>query len=524
MQQIYDYLASKGINSFDDFGYDIHAYIRYGNTQQLKDNASWDMSLNVLRFGDGDIDFRPLASMDVVAHEFGHGITDFQINWTYSGDRAAFHEGMSDIWGAILEYRIKGTSTYWKIGEQVTLGYQTLRNIQNTNDPNAFNPIADTFGSTQYDNGGTYTRSGVLSHWFYIVANGESGVNDVGTSYNVAGIGLDKAEQIIFEAVFNNYLDNTTTYAEVRTAMINATIALFCNNSREVATVTDAWRAVGVGAAFSGTTPSISGNTLVCTSQSFSVQNQIAGTSRNWWSSYTSGMTVSPTTSASTTATRVNNYSGTANLNLTLTGTGGCSTTITQPVQVGPLSTSQFTVSGTAGVCPGNNYVYTANPQGGHNSSYTYQWTKPANWTVNYQSANTISLYVPMYNPDYGAVSARINNGCAFSSYSGLTVYPGFGCGSGFYFSVYPNPASSILTVEMVEEEKSASEENMTNLLNETNTRYSVELLTDYGRRVVAQNSEAGIVSINTERLSKGLYILKIITKNEIFTERILIE
>lgn len=233
-QQIYDRLNNAhSINSFDDPasgpGFPIDAHIHYGNSSNDRDNAYWDGTNDVLLFGDGDTDFRPLASVDVVAHEYGHGITDFQIGWGSAGDQGAFNEGMSDVWGALMEFRIN-PGNVWQMGEQLTLTADCLRDLQNTNSSNAKNKIADTYGSSQYN--GTsdkYVKSGVLSHWAYLLANGGSGINGVSNSYNVQGVGMDLLEDLIVTAVFNNFLDNTTTYAQVRTGMINAAKSL-CSN------------------------------------------------------------------------------------------------------------------------------------------------------------------------------------------------------------------------------------------------------------------------------------------------------
>lgn len=247
LQQIYDYLRnSRNINSFDNNNRAIEAYFRYGNNT---DNAFWDIENDVLYFGQGVSLFNPLASLDVVAHEFGHGITDFQIGWAYTGTgiTSAFHEGMSDIWGAILEQRIRPNAT-WRIGEQVMAnGKPYLRNLETPTDNNAHQPIANTFGTSQYNSGDIYVKSGVLSHWFYILVNGKTSTNGVNNVYGVTGIGLDQAEQLIAEAVFNNYLDNTTTYPAIRTAMLNAATALFGSCSAQYIATANAWSAVGVG-------------------------------------------------------------------------------------------------------------------------------------------------------------------------------------------------------------------------------------------------------------------------------------
>lgn len=259
LQQIYDRLNNAhGINSFDDpvtgAGFPIQAHIRYGTATNDRDNAFWDGLNNILYFGSGDVTFRPVAALDAVAHEFGHGITDFQIGWANGGVQGSFNEGMSDIWGAIMEHRITGGNV-WQIGEQLTLNNTCLRDLQNTNSANVLRPMADTFGSTQYNtstgnpNADIYVRSGVLSHWAYLLANGGFGINGVGNGYSVNGIGMDQLENLIVHAVFNNFLDNTTSYDDVRNGMINAATALYGACSAQVIATRNAWYAVGVGQA-----------------------------------------------------------------------------------------------------------------------------------------------------------------------------------------------------------------------------------------------------------------------------------
>lgn len=523
LQQIYDHLNSFGINSFDDNGFAVDAHIHFGSTSAQKDNAFWDLDKNELVFGDGATILRPVASLDAIAHEFGHGISDLQMGWSLAGNLAAFHEGLSDIWGAIFEYRIKGVSSNnWKIGEQIALNNTSLRNIQNTNDAGAFLSISDTFMSSQYNGGDKYVRSGVFSHWFYVLVNGESGVNDLGNSYNVSGLGMDKAEEILLFAVYNNFFDFVTTYPDIRTAIINVAIEKYCNNSPEVRSVTNAWHAVGVGSVFSGTIPSISGNDPICTTQNFTIQNQISGTTLFWSSGNTSQMSVSPQSSATTTASRLNSYNGAVDLNVTLVGAASCTTTITRAVQVGAFNTGQVTVTGQTGVCNGNNYVYSAIVPGGHKTGYTYAWTKPANWTLNYQSANTISYYVPQYNPNYGTVRVSVYNGCGTTPHTGITVYPGSGCsGGGYYFTIFPNPSTALITVELVQENAEVvadSEKEFSDLV------YSIELVNDNGKKMLTETSKSKIISFETVNFPKGLYFLNIILKNEIITERVLIK
>jgi bacillolysin len=530
LQQIYDYLNNThNINSFDDSGHAIDAFVRYGINTSQRDNASWDLTLDVLYFGQGVSTFRPLASIDVVAHEFGHGITDFQIGWAYTGERAAFHEGMSDIWGAILEQRIRPSAT-WRIGEQVTLNNPYLRNLQNTNDPNAHTKIANTFGSSQYNSGGTYVRSGVFSHWFYILVNGKSGINGVGNYYNVAGIGFDLAEDLIVEAVFNNFLDNTTTYAEVRTAMIAAAETLFCENSPQVKSVTDAWYAVGVGTAYSGVVMAISGTEPICSSSTFTVQNQPAGSnSISWSSSNTNGLTIN----ASGNATRVSSYNGSVNITAVLTpATVGCSAFITKPVWVGnPGATSSTLIypAGLRGVNPvtlnaSAIYQFHVDQVEGFPTSWT--WILPQGFSF-YSGSGTSTPYI-MTSSSFGnyTMHCRVNNACGFSYTNSLDIILQSGGGGtplrvrndsdeGVYEEVnslevqinknpYPNPATDAFNIEVEE--------------------LSTLTLTGPTGQKILSVSGVGKVTIPVADLSNGIYFLSITNGRDIVRHKVLIQ
>ena len=90
-----------------------------------------------------------------------------------------------------------------------------------------------------------HTNSGVQNHWFYLLSEGGSGVNDNGYVYNVEGIGLDHAEQIAYRNL-TVYLMPGSQYFDAREGSMNAAIDLFGNDSPELQSVVDAWNAVGV--------------------------------------------------------------------------------------------------------------------------------------------------------------------------------------------------------------------------------------------------------------------------------------
>jgi bacillolysin len=205
-QKSYDYLNTNyDLNSFDDNGGAITSYIRYGSNNSYADNAGWSPTQHNFIFGTGYTWFKPVASLDAVAHEYGHALTTHFIGW----GNDCFDEGLSDIWGAILEYRIKPNST-WKIGEQIDLSFGCLRNLQTTDDNNARMKMANTYGTTSYfdynEADQIYYRGGVFSHWFYLLVNGGSGTNGLGNTYNVYGTRMSAAEQLIAYSVSGGYL------------------------------------------------------------------------------------------------------------------------------------------------------------------------------------------------------------------------------------------------------------------------------------------------------------------------------
>lgn len=527
LQKIYDYLKNTyNINSYDDSGFAINAYVRYGNSSGSRDNAFWNSTQNVLLFGQGVSRFRPLASIDVVAHEFGHGITDFQIGWGATFDQAAFNEGMSDIWGAIFEQRIRPSST-WHIGEQITLNKPYLRNIQNTNDNNAFARIADTYLSSQYNNAPNdpnsyYVRSGVFSHWFYILVNGESGTNDIGSTYSVAGIGLDLAEELIVEAVFNNYLDGTTSYPAIRTAIISAAETIFCENSKELKSVTDAWHAVGVGNKYQGSVISISGLLSVCLSgSSFNVNNLPAGAVVTWSSSSNINRSSSQ---GSNPCNFTANGNGVGWVQASISLSGGCNKVIRKNVTVNKIVPADLRLRNPFD----NNPIYTlCRDQPTYVKAAHDNGINPTNWQWNVSGAyitydNAYSDHSRVTLRPYSnnvTVQIRAYNSCGWSGWA--NVSPGIIPCGGWYFSVFPNPSNSDINVAKITNNTSS-----TNREEDETGEVKLELY-DFNRTKVKTKIFRNIndnPKIDVKGLRKGIYILKITSKSISESHQVIVE
>ena len=261
-QATYDYW--KGVharNSWDNAGAKIKSYIHFDDTPGDGvgyENAYWNGS--VMTYGDGATRFRPLTSMDVVAHEIGHAVCETTAGLVYSNESGAMNEGFSDIWGAAVEAYsvaslgaassgVRAKST-WLIGEEIDKVQVALRSMS---DPNFLNQPAYYKGLKWYtgtgDNGGVHTNSGVLNYWFYLISAGKTGTDEKGVAFSVASLGITNAAKIAYRAE-SVYLTSSSTYSNARTATIAAAKDLYGANSAAEEAVTNAWSAVGVGAKY----------------------------------------------------------------------------------------------------------------------------------------------------------------------------------------------------------------------------------------------------------------------------------
>lgn len=314
-EKTYDYWSVKhNRNSFNNSGAAINSYVHYSSNY---DNAFWDGSR--MTYGDGSgTYFDILTSLDVAAHEIGHAVCTYTANLAYQRESGALNEAFSDIWGAAVEYYAAPTKSTWLIGEDIERrsGHLALRSMSNPKSEGQ----PDTYGGTYWQNPncgtptqandycGVHTNSGVLNHWFYILTVGKSGTNDLGNTYNVTGIGIDKAANITYR-LESQYLSSNSTYANARTYGIQAAIDLYGANSPEVIATTNAFYAVGVGAAYTTpdsqapTTPTnlvASGTTATSTNLSWTASTDNIGVTG--YNVYRNGTLVSTASGTSTVA------------------------------------------------------------------------------------------------------------------------------------------------------------------------------------------------------------------------------
>ncbi len=239
----YDYFLHLHDHAgLDNRDFPLLSFVHYGSAY---DNAFWNGAW--ASYGDGSGPRGPFTSLDIVAHEFMHGITEFSARLRYRNESGALNEGFSDIFGAVVRFWAKPEGGSWLIGNEITPSGQPFRDMswpKNQSHPATYKGQFWMTGSA--DNGGVHTNSGVKNYWFYLLSEGGSGVNDNGAAYDVQAIGMEAAAQIALRSL-KYYLTALSTFADAREGAIQAAEDLFGTCSVPFVQVINAWYAVGVG-------------------------------------------------------------------------------------------------------------------------------------------------------------------------------------------------------------------------------------------------------------------------------------
>jgi Zn-dependent metalloprotease len=226
---MYDYAGttrdyfSKELNrgSIDNQGMTIVANVHVGVNFM---NAFWDG--DELAFGDGDGQiFTSFAqSLDVVAHEFAHGVTQFTANLDYFSQSGALNESFSDVFGSVITQTTLGQdagNADWLVGNEImgpTLFGEALRSMKAPG--TAYdNPLMgkdpqpdhmDDYYNGNADNQGVHINSGIPNKAFHLVAS------DIGTPL-AARVWYHGLQNLWPTAAFNDAVDTLVRSAQILT-------------------------------------------------------------------------------------------------------------------------------------------------------------------------------------------------------------------------------------------------------------------------------------------------------------------
>lgn len=208
----------------------------------------------LLVFGDGDGRiFNFLAgALDVVAHEWTHGVTDFTSELIYRDESGALNEAFSDIMGAAAEFYYQPVGNGreqadWLMAEDVYLaspGYlRSLSDPGSKGHPDHY--TRRQFIGTDTDEGGVHFNLTIATHAFYLaVAGGRnrtSGISVQGTG----SANIQRMERVFYRA-FTQLMGPNSQFSDARRATLQAASDLFGAGSNERAQLESAWTAVGV--------------------------------------------------------------------------------------------------------------------------------------------------------------------------------------------------------------------------------------------------------------------------------------
>ena len=252
--------------SYDGNGSDIIGYNNITISNSSNNACNNCYGTNELSFGNGSTSANNdnFNAVDIVGHEFTHGVTGTTSGLVYQNESGALNESCSDIFGEMTEIYAQGSAD-WLVGGQLSTG--ALRNFSN---PNA-NTQPDTYLGTNWISGtgctptsandfcGVHTNSGVQNFWFYLLCNGGSGTNDNGDAFSVSGIGTPAAAWITYYA-YVNYMTSSSVYKDARQATILQANYGYGTCSDAAIAVGNAWYAVGVGTSLASYNWSVCGN------------------------------------------------------------------------------------------------------------------------------------------------------------------------------------------------------------------------------------------------------------------------
>lgn len=254
IQAVWDYfLQIHGRKGIDGKGTATHARVHFGMEYA---NAFWDDECFCMTIGDGYLHGQALsgfATLDVMAHEFSHGVCSNTAGLAYLGESGGLNEANSDIFGTMVEFHARsgGGSTIgdtggnWTIGEQIFDGglRSMIRPSKDGHSADAWFP--------ELGNLDVHYSSGPMNRAFFFLCEGAS-ADSASESFSeylpsgMHGIGKDKAIRIWYRAI-EAYLTFSSGYREARQACLRASADLFGIDSIEFQAVQNTFAAINVG-------------------------------------------------------------------------------------------------------------------------------------------------------------------------------------------------------------------------------------------------------------------------------------
>lgn len=227
------------------------------------DNAFWDGQQMIFGDGDNQMFGSFTQSLDVIAHELTHGVTQYTAGLPYHKQAGALNESMSDVFGSMVKQFTNGQTVDqadWLIGAEllmpdiVAAGSRAIRDMANpgtayTNTPFGNDPQPALMSNyvnlpddddPHNDSGGVHINSGICNKAFYLAATALGG-----NSWEKAGAIWYAS---LLDAQLHAYVQDPANFDSCFPVFANLTcdhaLALFGSDVQAV--IKKAWVDVGV--------------------------------------------------------------------------------------------------------------------------------------------------------------------------------------------------------------------------------------------------------------------------------------
>lgn len=180
-------------------------------------------------YGDGVGSFSsPLPhSLDIVAHEFTHGVMRYEVGLPYEEEQGSIDEGFADIFAVLTTSFAKGISPDWKIADDIYTKSTALRYL---NDParQTLPTHADWYPLRK---GGSdlHRNAGIVTLPFYLFSEG--GFHPRRPTNSVGGWGAEAAGKVFYRALAA-YMTSNTNFRTLRDYTSRAALDLYGSEAR----------------------------------------------------------------------------------------------------------------------------------------------------------------------------------------------------------------------------------------------------------------------------------------------------
>ena len=199
-------------NGLDGAGGPMLSSVHYGVAFA---NSFWDGTS--MSYGDGaDGSRAESAGLDVVGHEFTHGVTEATSNLEYLSQSGALNESISDIFAVFIEHGIKPDEVKnWVLFEDVGGGLRDMKDPKKYEQPSNMSEYVNT----QQDNGGVHINSGIPNNAMALMTVG--GTNPASKVEVKFGLGWEKSEKLWYRAA-TKYFQARTDFAQAGQGLMQA--------------------------------------------------------------------------------------------------------------------------------------------------------------------------------------------------------------------------------------------------------------------------------------------------------------